>query len=107
HLEHADFAVRMAAAENLAALKLKGQSTTLAAAYRRSLPDRDLDARLALVAALAGQDDAAAREALGAAARADPARVVRERAGAALRAAGLEAPAPGRVADERAALDYR
>jgi cyclophilin family peptidyl-prolyl cis-trans isomerase len=107
HLEHPDFAVRMAAAENLAALKLKGQSEALAAAYRRSLSDRDLDARLALVGALAGQDDAGAREALGAAAREDPSRVVRERAAAALRAAGLEAPAAGRGADERAPLDYR
>jgi cyclophilin family peptidyl-prolyl cis-trans isomerase/HEAT repeat protein len=107
HLEHADFAVRMAAAENLAALKLKGQSEALAAAYRRSLADRDLDARLALIGALAGQDDAPAREALGAAAREDPSRVVRERAASALRAAGLDAPAAGHAEVAQAALDYR
>jgi cyclophilin family peptidyl-prolyl cis-trans isomerase/HEAT repeat protein len=107
HLGHPDFAVRTAAAEGLTALKVTGESTALAAAYRRSLPDVDLDARLALVAALALQKDERARTTLRAAAAEDPARVVRERAAAALRAMSEEAPAPGPEPIDRPHADYR
>jgi cyclophilin family peptidyl-prolyl cis-trans isomerase/HEAT repeat protein len=106
HLEHPDFAVRAAAAEGLAALKTEGQSAALAAAYRRSLPDIDLDARLALVGALSVQKDELARETLLDAARGDPSRVVRERAGAALEG-GESRPAAGPEALDRPPLDYR
>lgn len=107
HLEHADFAVRSAAAENLAAFKATGLSEPLAAAYRRALPEADLDARLGLVAALGVQKDDRARETLREAAKSDPSRVVRERAGAALSALGEQPPPPGPEAVERPGLDYR
>jgi cyclophilin family peptidyl-prolyl cis-trans isomerase len=107
HLEHADFAVRAAAAEGLTALKATGESASLAAAYRRSLPDTDIDARLALVAALALQKDERARSTLRTAASEDPSRVVRERAAAALRAMSEEAPAPGPEPIGRPHADYR
>jgi cyclophilin family peptidyl-prolyl cis-trans isomerase/HEAT repeat protein len=106
HLEHPDFAVRAAAAENLAALGATGQSAALAAAYRRSLSDLDLDARLALAAALGAQKDAEARAALLGAATGDPSRVVRERAAAALAALG-EPPPPVGPGPSRPPLDYR
>ena len=64
HLEHPDFAVRAAAAEGLAALKTTGLTPALAAAYQRALGDRDIDARAAVVAALAIQKDDAAKAAL-------------------------------------------
>jgi cyclophilin family peptidyl-prolyl cis-trans isomerase/HEAT repeat protein len=105
-LEHPDFAVRAAAAEGIAELKAAGQSDVLAAAYAASLKDVDLDARLALVAALANQKDAKALETLRAAAASDPSRVVRERAGAALRAQGQEAPWAGHEPVRRPPLDY-
>jgi cyclophilin family peptidyl-prolyl cis-trans isomerase/HEAT repeat protein len=106
-LEHPDFAVRAAAAEGIRELKATGQSDVLAAAYERSRPDADLDARMALVAALAVQKDARALEVLRAAAADDPSRVVRERAGAALHAQGQEAPWAGREPVQRPAFDYR
>src|SRR5439155_23144954 len=77
-LEHPDFAVRAAAAEGITELKATGQSDVLAAAYERSLRDVDLDARLALVAALADQKDGRSLEALRAAAANDASRGVRE-----------------------------
>jgi cyclophilin family peptidyl-prolyl cis-trans isomerase/HEAT repeat protein len=108
YLQHPDFAVRAAAAKGLADLKATGKSAALAAAYRASLPDADLDARLEQVGALALQKDAAARETLLEAARSDPSRVVRERAIAALRSlGGAPAPAPGPDAIDRPAFDYR
>jgi cyclophilin family peptidyl-prolyl cis-trans isomerase/HEAT repeat protein len=106
-LEHPDFAVRAAAALGVAELKAAGQTDALAAAYERSLRDVDLDARLALVGALAVQKDARATETLRGAAARDPSRVVRERAGAALRGQGLEAPWAGREPVRRPPLDYR
>jgi cyclophilin family peptidyl-prolyl cis-trans isomerase len=107
YLQHPDFAVRSAAAKGLADLKATGRSAALAAAYRASLPDADLDARLEQVGALAVQKDAAARATLLEAAGHDPSRVVRERAAAALRALGAEAPAPGPDAIDRPLFDYR
>jgi cyclophilin family peptidyl-prolyl cis-trans isomerase/HEAT repeat protein len=107
HLEHADLGVRLSAAENLAALRLKGQAAALAEAYRRSLAEREPDARLALLAALAQDESAAARQALEDAARADPLRVVRARAAAALGARGQPAPDAGAAETARSALDYR
>ena len=107
YLQHPDFAVRSAAAKGLADLKATGRSAALAAAYRASLPDADLDARLELVGALAVQKDAAARATLLGAARQDPSRVVRERAAAALRGLQAEAPAPGPEAVDRPVFDYR
>jgi cyclophilin family peptidyl-prolyl cis-trans isomerase/HEAT repeat protein len=107
YLQHPDFAVRAAAAKGLADLKAAGRSAALAASYRASLPDADLDARLEQVGALAVQKDAAAQETLVEAARSDPSRVVRERAIAALRALGAQAPAPGPDAIDRPVFDYR
>lgn len=107
HLEHADLGVRLAAAENLAALELTGQAAALAAGYQRSLADREPDVRLVLVAALAKDQESSARQALEGAARSDPLRVVRVRAAAALRAQGLSAPDAGDEAVVRPALDYR
>jgi cyclophilin family peptidyl-prolyl cis-trans isomerase/HEAT repeat protein len=107
HLEHPDVAVRAAAADNLAALPARGLSEALAAAYRSSLDDLDLDARLAQVAALVAQKDGASRAALREIAAKDPARAVRARAGAGLREAGEEPPPPGEEAVRRPSLDYR
>jgi len=108
HLEHADFAVRAAAADGIAALEATGLSDVLAAAYRRGLSDQDLDARLSAVAALSGQADATARSALRAAAQDDPVRAVRARAAAALASLGEgDPPAPGPQATSRLPLDYR
>jgi cyclophilin family peptidyl-prolyl cis-trans isomerase/HEAT repeat protein len=104
HLEHADFAVRAAAAEGLSALKAPGQTEALAAAWKRSLPDgADLDARLAVVAALEAQADARAKDVLKEIAASDPSRVVRERAA---RARGAEATEAGSE-PARPFVDYR
>jgi len=107
HLEHADFAVRAAAAQGLADLKASGQSDALAASYQRSLADSDIDARVAAVGALAIQKDDRARANLRSAAQSDPSRVVRERAAAGLKALGDTPPALGPEAVERPPLDYR
>jgi cyclophilin family peptidyl-prolyl cis-trans isomerase/HEAT repeat protein len=107
-LEVSDFAVRAAAAEGLGALKLSGLSPALAAAYRKSLGDADLDARLAQVEALKTQTDPAAREALLEVVRTDPARAVRARAAAALRSRGeTSIPDLGPELVDRPATDYR
>ncbi len=107
HLEHPDFAVRAAATEGLVAQKAPGLTPLLAATYPRATTDIDLDARLAAVAGLFAQKDAAAAEALRTAARSDPARVVRERAARALAALGEASPPdPGRE-PARPDVDYR
>jgi cyclophilin family peptidyl-prolyl cis-trans isomerase/HEAT repeat protein len=107
HLEHADFAVRAAAAEGLAALKTQGQTDALVAAYGRAKDDgADVDARLAVIAALATQTDAPAQQALREIASGDPLRVVRERAAAALTTAGGTAGDPG-PEKGRPFVDYR
>ena len=107
HLDHPDFAVRVAAVEGLAALKTPGLPALLAPVYARARKDVDLDARLAVVDALAPLTDEPARATLRDAAQNDPARVVRARAAVALAAQKLKAPDPGPEAIDRPALDYR
>jgi cyclophilin family peptidyl-prolyl cis-trans isomerase len=106
HLDHPDFAVRMAAADQLAALKVTGLGEALAASYARSRGDVEMDARLSLVPLLALQKDGRALAVLREAAGSDPARPVRERAAQALRALGETPPAPGPEPIARPALDY-
>ena len=62
HLEHPDLGVRVAAAEAVSSLSPAGMSEPLVAAWRRGLGDGEgeLEGRLAAVAALAAQKDAAA-----------------------------------------------
>lgn len=100
-----DFAIRAAAAEGLAALKIQGITDALVTAYKASVADADPDARFGQIAALAAQEDPAARAQLQDIARTDPARVVRARAIAALAAAG--APPLGPEPIDRPFLDYR
>jgi cyclophilin family peptidyl-prolyl cis-trans isomerase/HEAT repeat protein len=107
HLDHPDFAVRAAAADQLAALKVTGLSDALAPVYDRARGEVELDARLSLVALLVVQKDAHATALLRDIAKSDPARPVRERAGQALRALGETAPPPGPEPVRRPALDYR
>jgi len=107
HLSHPDVMVRAAAAEGLAALGTPGVTPALVAAYRASLGDRDLDARAALVSALAAQKSDEAAAALEEAARSDPSRVVRARAAAALRELGRAAPPLGAELVDRPFADYR
>lgn len=107
HLEHADPAVRGAAAEGLAALGTPGVTPALLAAWKRSLADPELEARLALVDALAAQKEDASVPALKEVAGNDPARVVRARASAALKTRGQEPVWPGFEPASRTALDYR
>jgi len=107
HLTHPDYAVRAASAEGLLGLKATGLSGPLATAYKRSLSDTDLEARLAIVPALAAQKDSQAREVLRDILRSDPARVVRQRAASALKSLGDEAAGLGREALARPLLDYR
>lgn len=107
HLEHPDVAVRAAAADNLAALRAGGLSAALASAYRRSLADADVDARVSLLAALGVQKDEAARAALREAAGSDPSRALRVQAAAALLVLAENPPPSGAEAVERPALDYR
>jgi cyclophilin family peptidyl-prolyl cis-trans isomerase len=105
-LGHPDFAVRAAAADNLAALKATGLVRALGSAYQASRADRELEARTALVAALAVQGGEA-QGALLEIARGDPSRVVRARAAAALGELGETPPEVGPQAVERPLLDYR
>jgi cyclophilin family peptidyl-prolyl cis-trans isomerase len=107
HLEHADPAVRGAAAEGLAALGTMGVTPALQAAWKRSLADTELEARLSIVDALAAQKEDASVAPLREIAGNDPARVVRARASAALEARGQEAVWPGFEPASRTALDYR
>jgi cyclophilin family peptidyl-prolyl cis-trans isomerase/HEAT repeat protein len=107
YLEHADPVVRGAAAEGLAALGTGGVTPALLAAWKRSLADTELEARLAIVDALGAQKEDASVVALREVAGNDPARVVRARASAALKARGQEAVWPGFEPASRTALDYR
>jgi len=106
HLDHPDFAVRMAAADQLASLKVTGLSEALAASLARARGDVEMDARLSLVTLLAIQKDARAAALLREVAAGDPARPVRERAARELRALGETPPAPGPEPVTRPALDY-
>jgi len=106
HLDHPDFAVRMAAADQLAALKVTGLSEALAVSLARAKGDVEMDARLALVTLLAIQKDARAAALLREIASGDSARPVRERAARELRALGETPPAPGPEPVTRPALDY-
>jgi cyclophilin family peptidyl-prolyl cis-trans isomerase/HEAT repeat protein len=107
HLEHADVAVRAAAVEQLAALKLPGSVPLFQQAAARSRDESDLDVRLAVVAALRDIKADAAAEALRQIAAQDAARAVRAQASQALKAMGREAPWPGTEPIDRPALDYR
>jgi cyclophilin family peptidyl-prolyl cis-trans isomerase/HEAT repeat protein len=107
HLDHPDLGVRVGAAESIAALETKGPSDALVAAYRRSRSEADLEARLAILGALAAQPDDASRAALREAAGSDPSRAVRERAAALVRKAGEEAPASTPEPVRRPFEDYR
>jgi cyclophilin family peptidyl-prolyl cis-trans isomerase/HEAT repeat protein len=107
HLEHPDFAVRAAAVEGLAALKAPGLGSHLAPVYARAAGETDIDARLAVVDAVAGLTDERARSILREAARSDASRAVRARAAAALLAQKIDAPDPGEAAIFRPPLDYR
>jgi cyclophilin family peptidyl-prolyl cis-trans isomerase/HEAT repeat protein len=95
HLDHPDFAVRMAAADQLATLKVTGLSDALAASLARARGDVEMDARLSLVPLLALQKDARAAALLREIASGDPARPVRERAARELRALGETPPPAG------------
>ena len=106
HLYHPDFAVRMAAADQLAALKVTGLSEALAVSLARAKGDVEMDARLSLVTLLAIQKDARAAALLREIASGDSARPVRERAARELRALGETPPAPGPEPVTRPALDY-
>jgi cyclophilin family peptidyl-prolyl cis-trans isomerase len=79
----------------------------LLAAYRQALPDAELDARLAIVAALAEQKDEEAKRALAEIARQDPVRALRARAADALQRLGDKPPLPGPETASRASLDDR
>jgi cyclophilin family peptidyl-prolyl cis-trans isomerase/HEAT repeat protein len=107
HLDHPDFAVRMAAADQLAALKVTGLSEAAATSHARARRDVEMDARLSLAPLLALQKDARAAALLREIAAGDPARPVRERAARELRALGETPPAPGPEPIARPALDYR
>jgi cyclophilin family peptidyl-prolyl cis-trans isomerase/HEAT repeat protein len=107
YLDHPDLAVRAAAIENLGQLKLPGSAGLLAAAWKKGLGDREIDARAAAVSGLAEIKDEVAKAALVEAAGSDPSRVVRVQAIAALTSLGLTAAAPGAEAVDRPNLDYR
>jgi cyclophilin family peptidyl-prolyl cis-trans isomerase/HEAT repeat protein len=107
HLDHPDFAVRMAAADELAALKVTGLAEALAGSLARARGDVEMDARLSLVPLLGLQKDARSLGLLREMAAHDAARPVRERAGRALRELGETPPAPGPEPVSRPFLDYR
>jgi len=108
YLDHPGLGVRVAAAENLRALRATGLSGPLLDAWRVGLADGELEARLAVVGALAIQSDEPAREALVEIATDDPSRAVRVRASDALRELGSETvPEPGPETVDRPVLDYR
>lgn len=104
-LGQADLGVRAAAARGLAALGDTSHLPELSAAYQRSLGDRDPEARLAIVNAMATAHNTAASEALLAAVKHDPSRAIRVEAAKA--AAALGASPPGIEPEEaRPTLDY-
>ena len=107
-LQDPDMGVRAAAAEGLAAMGAKDLSAELVAAWKRGQGDGELEARLAVVKALAAHGEAKARAALGEIAARDPSRAVRRPAAEALRRLGESSPPdPGEEAVDRPPLDYR
>jgi len=102
-LEHADIAVRRAAALGLAQLEVQPRGEVLSEAYRRSLSDVEVEARLAIVDALAALGGEPRRAQLALIAREDPARAVRERAAKAHGDVAVGALPPG---DLRPPVDY-
>ncbi len=109
HLDHPDLGVRVSAAEGIAALAAKGLAQPLLASWQRGLADGpgEIEARLAVVAALAVDGGGEAGAALERIAREDPSRPVRVRAVQALRERRAQAPDPGPDVVERPPLDYR
>jgi cyclophilin family peptidyl-prolyl cis-trans isomerase/HEAT repeat protein len=107
HLEHSDLSVRAAAAEGIEALGAIGVVKPLEAAYRRSASETEIEARLALVGAIAAQKGEEALAALREIAGSDPARAVRLKAARAMKALGQEPPWIGVETVERPHLDYR
>jgi HEAT repeat protein/cyclophilin family peptidyl-prolyl cis-trans isomerase len=107
--ESTDLGVRVAAAQEIAALSAPGSAAPLRAAWRRGLSDGpgELEARLAAVEALFEVKGDEARAGLAEAARADPSRAVRARAAADLAALGGELLSPGVESVLRPWLDYR
>jgi cyclophilin family peptidyl-prolyl cis-trans isomerase/HEAT repeat protein len=107
-LQDPDMGVRAAAAKGLAAMGAKDLSAELLDAWKRGQADGELEARLAVVEALAAAADAKARAALGEIATRDPSRAVRKAAADALRDLGeTSPPGPGPEAVDRPPLDYR
>ena len=72
YLDHADIAVRAAAAEQLDVQGPGGHSGALAVAYQRSLGDSEVGARIAILGGLEKEDDELGRETLRQAAASDP-----------------------------------
>ena len=109
YLDHPDFAVRAAAAEELKELTPPpgGATPLLAKSYQRALADREIDARLAIVSAFAAYKDDQAKIGLRTAAATDPSRVVRARAAKALQELGEAPPPVGSDSVARPLLDYR
>jgi len=95
HLEHADPAVRGAAARAIVELDVPDQSRRLSEAYGSSIADHDLGGRLTIVEALASLKGTGAQEALADVLQRDPSRVIRARAAAALESLGVKGQPPG------------
>jgi HEAT repeat protein/cyclophilin family peptidyl-prolyl cis-trans isomerase len=106
-LGHADSSVRAAAAEGLGELAPPGVVAPLLEMWKRAQADTELDARIAVVDALAAPRDPASDGALKQIAGEDSARVVRARAAAALKSRGQPAVWPGFERESRPVLDYR
>jgi len=98
HLEHADIAVRAAAAEQLVAQGPGGHSGALAVAYQRSLRDSEVGARIAILRGLEKENDQLARETLRQAAASDPAWAVRRAAATAVGGTAERPQLPGAAA---------
>jgi HEAT repeat protein/cyclophilin family peptidyl-prolyl cis-trans isomerase len=107
-LQDPDMGVRAAAAEGLAAMGAKHMSAELLEAWKQGQGDGTLEARLAVVKALAAAGDGKDRTALSEIAARDPSRAVRKPAADALRRLGEASPPnPGPQAGDRPPLDYR
>ena len=103
YLDHADIAVRAAAAEQLDVQGPGGHSGALAVAYQRSLGDSEVGARIAILGGLEKEDDELGRETLRQAAASDPMWAVRREAA---KAVGGTAERPS-LSGAAAPLDLR